>query len=174
MCAVASFPLWPSAILSRISSVGNLEDTSTSYRVYIWKGTLRMLKDYWTTGIGVGQGAYDKIYPGYSYSTIVAPHAHNLYLVILSEMGFLGLFGFAALIIFLIKKLYVAQSNAESRDIKLISLSLMTAMLGFLLQGMFDNVWYNYRVFLFFWMFVAFGSVVYNLYVKECRNDKSN
>lgn len=174
LCGVASFPFWPSTILSRISSVGDLGDTSTSYRVYIWKGTLKMLKDYWTTGIGVGQGAYDKIYPGYSYSTIVAPHAHNLYLVIMTEMGFLGLFAFLALVIFTLKKLYVAQSLALNKDIRLLSAGIMTGLVGFLLQAMFDNVWYNYRVFLLFWIFVAFSSVLYNLYVKENENVESN
>lgn len=45
-------------------------------------GTLAMLKDYWMCGIGPGDAAFNLVYPKYSYSGIVAPHAHNLFLQI--------------------------------------------------------------------------------------------
>ena len=44
----------PDAVINRFASIGNLGDSSTSYRVYIWMGTLAMLKDYWMCGIGPG------------------------------------------------------------------------------------------------------------------------
>lgn len=170
LMGLASFPFWPQSIINRIASVGNTTDSSTSYRVYIWKGTLRMLKDYWTTGVGVGQAAFNKVYPGYSYSTIIAPHAHNLYLVILSELGILGLFAFLCLMILLMKRMYVVFKNSYSRGLKISSAGLFSGMLGFLIQGMFDNVWYNYRVFLLFWIFVALGACIYNIYLREKNN----
>ena len=37
----------PPSVIERFTSIGNLSDASTSYRVYIWMGTLAMLKDYW-------------------------------------------------------------------------------------------------------------------------------
>ena len=43
----------PQTILERFMSIGNMQDTSTSYRVYIWLGTIAMLKDYFFCGIGL-------------------------------------------------------------------------------------------------------------------------
>ena len=34
---------------------------------------------------------------------------------------------------------------------------VIAGIFGFLLQGMFDYVWYNYRVFLIFWMIIGIG-----------------
>lgn len=68
----------PDAVINRFASIGNLGDSSTSYRVYIWMGTLAMLKDYWMCGIGPGDAAFNLVYPKYSYSGIVAPHALSL------------------------------------------------------------------------------------------------
>lgn len=53
---VALYFVLPDTVISRFTSIGNLTDNSTSYRVYIWIGVLAMLKDYWLCGIGPGDG----------------------------------------------------------------------------------------------------------------------
>ena len=73
---VALVGLWfvlPDTITARFASIGNLGDASTSYRVYIWMGTLAMLKNYWLCGIGPGADAFNMVYPAYSYNGIIAP-----------------------------------------------------------------------------------------------------
>ena len=42
----------------------------------------------------------------------------------------------------------------------IISASVIAGLLGFLLQGMFDYVWYNYRVFLFYFIVIGVSVVV--------------
>ena len=69
----------PQTIVDRIMSVGNMEDSSTSYRLYIWMGTLGMMKHYWLGGIGMGEAAFSQVYPFFSYNAIIAPHSHNLF-----------------------------------------------------------------------------------------------
>ncbi|MBQ8301520.1 MAG: O-antigen ligase family protein, partial [Clostridia bacterium] len=73
----------PQTIVDRLMSVGNMEDSSTSYRVYIWMGTLGMMKHYWLGGIGMGEAAYSQVYPFFSYNAIIAPHSHNTFLQLL-------------------------------------------------------------------------------------------
>ena len=41
-------------MISRFTSIGDMTDGSTTYRVSIWLGTLDMLKHYWLCGIGPG------------------------------------------------------------------------------------------------------------------------
>ncbi len=161
-CALGAVSVFflPESIISRIASVGNLADSSTSYRVYIWEGTLNMLKDFWVTGIGLGTDAFNAVYPFYAYSAITAPHPHNLYLVILTETGIVGAIAFVLIILLYYKKLFAVMKHSDDKNMKLISSGLVAAMSGFLLQGMFDNVWYNYRVFLLFWIYIAIGAVV--------------
>ncbi len=155
----------PQNVINRFLSVGDMGDTSTSYRVYIWMGTLNMLKDYWFSGIGVGTEAFNKIYPMYAYSGVIAPHSHNLYLQIIAENGIAGLLAFVSMIVIYFKMCISSIINNEHKFLKALVTGLAAGMLGYLVQGMFDNVWYNYRVFLLF--FVIIGITVSAIKILE-------
>ncbi len=101
LLAVPILPfILPDNIVSRFTSIGNLGDSSTSYRVSIWRGVSKMLKDYFYSGIGIGEGAFSKVYPRYSYAGIeLAPHSHNLYFQITAETGIVALIVFFILIV---------------------------------------------------------------------------
>ncbi|MBQ8526608.1 MAG: O-antigen ligase family protein [Clostridia bacterium] len=146
----------PQTVVDRLLSVGDTADTSTSYRVYIWMGTLDMLKDYWLCGIGLGTEAFNMIYPYYSYSGIVAPHSHNLYLQIITENGFMGLAAFIALILTYYRMTISSVIRIhKDKMLKATVTGLAAGMFGYLLQGMFDNVWYNYRIVFMFYIILA-------------------
>ena len=51
----------------------------------------------------------------------------------------------------------------------IICAAVIAGLFGFLLQGMFDYVWYNYRVFLMFWIFIGMG-----IASGRCASDKDN
>ena len=54
---------------------------------------MNLASDYAWTGIGVGESAFDRIYPYYSFAGIEkAPHAHNLFLQLFIEVGIPGFF----------------------------------------------------------------------------------
>ncbi len=171
IAGVISIFFLPESIISRILSVGNLADSSTSYRVFIWNGTVEMLKDFWLTGIGVGSDAFNAVYPRYAYSAITAPHPHNLYLLVFAETGIIGIIVLVTVVLTLFNKLLHVIKYTQNKELKVIAAATGSAVTGFLVQGMFDNVWYNYRVFLLFWIFVAIGASVYNVYRKEKCDD---
>ncbi len=145
----------PDSIINRFMSVGDMKDTSTSYRVNIWFGTLAMLKDYWFCGIGPGTEAFNIVYPYYAYSGVVAPHSHNLFLQILVEDGIMGFLVFLSILIVYFKSVISCVVKAKRGVLKATLIGLGAGMAGFLVQGLFDNVWYNYRIVLFF--FLALG-----------------
>ncbi|MBQ9757451.1 MAG: O-antigen ligase family protein [Clostridia bacterium] len=148
----------PQSIINRFSSIGDMKDSSTSYRVYIWMGTLLMLKDFWLSGIGPGTEAFTQVYPFYSYSAIVAPHSHNLFLQVLVESGILGIFAFVLLIILFMKNSisgYLAFGKGNPLSVVIVGIA--SGIIGFLVQGLFDNCFYNYRVFMIFFSVIALG-----------------
>lgn len=156
----------PQTMIDRMMSVGNLEDSSTSYRVFIWLGTLEMMKDFWIGGIGMGEGAFRSVYPLYSYNGIIAPHSHNTFLQLLVEGGIGALLTFVAVMVaFLRNMASVFRKSEKGSCDALAALAIGSAVLGFLLQSMFDYSFYNYRMMAMFFMVLAVGTSLKN--VKE-------
>ena len=116
-----------------------------------------MLKACGPQGLGLGTDAFNMVYPIYSYKEIIAPHAHNIYLVLLCESGWLGLSLFVLTMIVGIKKLYTGFNSDRKGFLGVVCAAVLAGLLGLLLQGFFDYIWYNYRVFLIFWMVIGFG-----------------
>lgn len=161
----------PESIIKRFTSIGDMKDSSTSYRVYIWMGTLLMLKDFWLSGIGPGTEAFNQVYPFYSYSSIVAPHSHNLFLQIMVEAGILGILVFAVLLLTFFRKLASAhQHSGKGNELSVVIVGIGAAVVGFLVQGLFDNCFYNYRVFMVFWAVLALGAAAANIIRTDSQN----
>lgn len=156
----------PESIINRFSSIGDMKDSSTSYRVYIWMGTLAMMRDFWISGIGMGQEAFTQVYPFYSYNGIVAPHSHNLFLQILVETGVTGIAAFAIIIFLFLRKIMTGYTIGGKGDkLSTLMTAITAGICGFLVQGMFDNCFYNYRVMLVFWCTLAIARAC--VYVAE-------
>lgn len=150
----------PESIINRFSSIGDMKDSSTSYRVYIWMGTLAMMKDFWLSGIGMGQQAFTAVYPFYSYNAVVAPHSHNLFLQILVECGITGIAAFLIIMILLIRRVMSGYGfGGKGNALSTLMTAITAGICGFLVQGMFDNCFYNYRVMLVFWCVAAMARV---------------
>lgn len=154
--ALVLSPLYlPQSVLERFTSIGDLGDTSTSYRVYIWMGTLAMLKDYWFCGIGPGSDAFNLVYPEYAYNAITAPHSHNLFLQITCDTGVCGIFVFLVILVAFYRMMFTAIHREADRTMKLYQIGGVSALTGFLVESMTDYTFYNYRVLLLFWALLA-------------------
>lgn len=159
----------PDTIIQRFTSIGDMSDTSTSYRVYIWMGSLAMLKDYWFSGVGLGETSFNTIYPLYSYNNIQAPHSHNLYLQIVSQFGIVGLIVFLGIVYNFYKEATISMLKKKN----ILLAGIVAGMTGFFLESMFDYTWYNYRVILIFWMVLAFGTVASKLGENESGKENN-
>ena len=148
----------PENIVKRFTSIGNIADSSTLYRVYTWKGCAEMLKEYLWGGIGYGNAAFAELYPVYAYAGIEsAVHSHNLYLQILISMGLGGLLCFGLIMFFYLQKSFEYSKAATSRESYLFVIASVFAVCALLIMGMFDYVWYNQRIFFMFWAALALG-----------------
>ena len=142
----------PASILSRLTSIGNMKDSSTAYRVAVWIGSARMLRDYWFCGIGLGPDAFLKIYPQYALGGAdFALHSHNFYLQWIVDMGIVGILVYFWIIITGFKQ--ICSIKEKDTVIKNVLLAMSGAILGYLFHGLAENLWYNYRMILVFWIF---------------------
>lgn len=149
--AVALCPLYlPDSVISRFASIGNMTDTSTSYRVGIWLGSLAMLKDFGFSGVGYGSEAFNTIYPAYAMHSISAQHAHNLFLQILCDSGIVGLLVFLGLIVSFCRMMLTAIRHTSDARARILQIGGISAVSGFLVQSLTDYTFYNYRVMLLF------------------------
>lgn len=142
----------PNSIVRRFLSIGNIADSSTFYRIYTWKGSLRTLADNFWGGVGYGNSAFSEIYPMYAYAGIeAAQHSHNLYLQIAISMGFAGLAVFAVISFFFLQKNLEYMKKCDNEVSYGIMAALVAAFVGTLVMGMFDYIWYSNRIFFLFW-----------------------
>ena len=144
----------PESIFSRITSIGDMKDSSTAYRVSVWIASFRIAKDYWLGGIGLGSGAFERIYQNYALNGAgFALHSHNFYIQLVVEMGILGLVLFVAIIFMSYKQIVsIRDKNSVNKN---VALAIGGALIGYLFQGMAENLWYNYRMVFIFWIYLA-------------------
>ncbi len=128
----------------------NFSDSSTSYRLNIWRGSLALIRDNLISGIGIGEQAFSSVYPAYSIGGAeVAYHSHSLYLQLTAEMGIFALVFFLIFMLFLASRCFSYLRSCATIKEKMMCMALFTGIFAFLFQGLTDFVFYNYRVFLF-------------------------
>lgn len=197
---IASIPflpiILPDSIMNRLLSIGNISDSSSFYRLNIWFGTVKMLPERILSGIGIGEGAWKCVYPNYSLSGIEeAPHSHNLFLQLWVELGLAGLVIFILFFIMFIVSNFTFYKNisdsqldpsrynskiSEKQIKSELTLSAAAPMVGFisvLFMGMTDYAWYNYRVYLMFWLIIGLSSATVRIgrkAIERCDSSEKN
>jgi len=150
----------PPAVITRVFSIFDFSDSSTLYRMSIWRGALRLLGDFWMIGLGQGADAYNRAAPLHALSGVFAAHSHNLFLQIFLETGIVGFIAFMAIIIFFFHGQFSFMKHTTDPRRRILSAAFISAAVGFLIQGMFDYPFHNYSVMLTFFIFLGLGSLV--------------
>ena len=158
--------LMPQSIADRLLSIGNMSDSSTSFRMMIYIGTVLMLIDYWSGGVGIGEGAYNRLYPLYAIPDVPAPHSHSLFFQSVVSFGIAGLAYLTGLLGFYQKRTGLARKAADGRD-RVLMVAFNTVMWGMMVQSIFDYTWYNYRVFQLFWIVIVLGLSAAEIFTKQ-------
>ena len=155
----------PQSVVDRILSIGNMADTSTDYRIMIYIGTLMMLTRYWLGGVGVGEKAFNAVYPYYALSGVIAPHSHSLFFQSAVSFGIAGLIYLLA-----VWGIYQRRMN-DVRQMKAspLMLGFGAVFWGLMVQSAFDYTWYNYRVFQLFWLVIVLGFAAAELIKEESK-----
>ena len=166
-CMLAAFSgyILPSSVLDRIASIGSTADSSTLYRLNIWRGCADMASDLGIAGIGVGEESFSRMYQKYAVAGAeTAYHAHSLWLNILLTLGIVGILLFVVMTFFFYQRAFTVCRNCDDTDIRRIVAASASGICGMLAAGLFDYTWYNYRV--MFAYFVVMGFVCACDYVR--------
>lgn len=148
----------PESVVTRITSIGDMTDSSTSYRFYVYKSALAMCADFFLTGIGAGGTNFSEVYVSYSFSGVERTHhAHNLYLQLVIELGVVGIVLFITAMFVYVQSSVSALKKEKDTYLRALNLACACGVFAVLVQGLTDYVWYNYRVYFVFFALMGIG-----------------
>lgn len=166
--SVAAIPLIPDMIINRLMTIG--KDSSSKYRIYIWDSVFKMLRVYWYKGIGIGPGAFKKIYDNYpNPNASRVMHAHNLILQIFLEMGIGGIISFLALMFSNLKDNFMGYLNTKDLYFKNMFSGFIFSLVAITAFSFGEYVWYYPRVLLSFWIVMGLSFATINFAKEETK-----
>lgn len=150
---IAAIPFLPESIYNRILTIGNMEDSSTRYRLYIYEATGNLLKDYGLRGVGLGndvmKGVFEQYPPMRDGNYPI--HTHNNYLQMWGEVGLFGLLAYLAAIFGQLKAGVKAFVISGDKKLKIMLSAAISAMCGILVISIAEYTWFYPRNMFLFW-----------------------
>ncbi|MEI6597327.1 MAG: O-antigen ligase family protein, partial [bacterium] len=95
------FSQYQNLITSRLDGEGRLEEKSASERLVSYQESWQLIKNNWATGVGLGNYTYVLNRQTPNQESFYYQPAHNVFLLVWSETGIVGLLFFAGLILYL-------------------------------------------------------------------------
>ena len=113
---------------------------SLAQRVELWSRAIYVGLDFSFTGIGLGSFPHvmSQLYPPFQVIiTADVPHAHNVYLQVLAEMGYPGLILYLAFF-FILLFVLIRQIRHGREEMRLVAVGLLGSLIVFLVHGIVD------------------------------------
>ncbi len=138
-------------LLSIFSIFDRNVDQSISFRLRVIEGVIEMVKQYPVFGIGPGNKAFNLVYPLFQKVRHSALGAYSVPLELTIETGFTGLIVYSWLVItVLIKGIKSIRISPN-----LWGIGGTAALVGMIVHGLADIVWYRPQVQVLWWLAVA-------------------
>jgi putative inorganic carbon (hco3(-)) transporter len=155
--AVAGLLVVSPSFQHRVASIFSMrEDSSNAFRLNVYHSAWRMFMDNWLVGIGPGNTTFKLVYGLYMVPGFTALSAYSVPLEIAVEQGVLGFIAFLAIVLTSLVRGLLSMDNAKyALEHKLFAMALLVGMMGSLMYGMFDTIWYRPSVNLGFWWLIA-------------------
>jgi len=129
----------PQSVMSRFSSITDLNNTTNKDRIYMAETGYNIFKDY--PFFGVGANNIKKVYNDYKPKNApLNEHLHNNFIQTLAERGIFTLLALIAVFISIILNLINIIKNGKNFQ-KTLAIGVLFTFIGFLAAGMFE---YNF------------------------------
>lgn len=180
---LVALPFLPEYVVKRFVSAFSTEDSSNSYRISVWRGSLALARAHLVTGTGLGAESFVYTYPDYMVIGTTAWHSHCVYLQILIEMGIFGLGSFLWLLsvwgLYAWKGIFRSYAGlfaggkgtpssfsgggipvgaGPRKGEAAVALAAAAGVLGSLAQGLVEHTLYSPRVALIFWTWAGLSA----------------
>ena len=167
--AIALGTILVPTLRKRVGSIFGTEDSSNAFRVNVWASVLNMVKAKPILGIGPGNKAFNQIYPQYQRSGYSALGAYSVPLELTVETGFIGLICYGWLIFTIFSQGWIALNRLRiDRDSTgLWIIAAIATLVGMMVHGLVDTVWYRPQVQLLWWLAIALISSFYIAPIKS-------
>lgn len=159
---VSALVFMPETFVTRVESIldfsnASSADTSITYRLHIWQGCASLIRDVFWSGVGVGGTAFANAYRNYALPGIEgAAHSHNLYMQLVIELGIVGLVLFLLLVLTVSRVAFTLFAKCRIKHpVSLSALGVFGAIIALLLHGVTDYIWYNFRIFMLFFLLIG-------------------
>lgn len=150
------------AIQHRIASIfAARADSSNSFRINVWISSFKMFSDNPLIGIGPGNTVFRLTYGMYMTTGFDALGAYCVPLEIAVESGIFALLAFVFLIFSIVVKSIKTVIFDTSVEQKIIITACLVGIVGIMLHGVVDTIFYRPQINLIFWMLVAIFAATY-------------
>ncbi len=168
-----AIPLLPQTIYNRILTIGNMADSSTSYRFAIYDATANLMRDYWYRGVGLGSDVMKKVFEQ-NYPTMFDGnypiHTHNNYLQMWGETGIVGFIAYLALLLSQLKEGVKAFRAGTDRRVRILLAAALAGFCGILVIGVAEYTWFYPRnMFVYFFLFGIIGACIKLVKLEKAR-----
>ncbi|MGV3527080.1 MAG: O-antigen ligase family protein [Candidatus Sericytochromatia bacterium] len=149
------------AMMERVRSLfSGGEHSSNNFRINVWMSSLAIIQDYALTGIGIGNKVFQKVYTYYMASTFKALSTYNVPLEVWLEMGIVGLLSFLAMLVAHAGRCLWGLVQEIDYSARLFLGAALTTLVGLMIHGMVDTVFYRPPIQILFWYTLAVITVV--------------
>lgn len=170
LAAVLAAPFLPDSVLTRVSTIFTLKDSSNSHRIHLWRGVIMMLKDRGVTGIGLGPDSFALIFPHYARKLARkgAYHTQMLYLELIVEMGLFGFVSFMWFYLRTVKNSARALARSRVKSLRLALSACVASFIGIAFSACVEYIWYYPRILFAFFLLCGFAVGFTNLKDSQC------
>ena len=154
---LAAVPFLPSAVWTRITTITNMNDTTTSSRFPAYEAAWKAINEQFFTGVGLGTEAVKQYVKDMRLYKGSAPfvHAHNLYLEVWAETGIVGICALIGSILWGIKRGFRMAAACPRTAARTLTRAAAAGMCGIALCAVADYPWHYPRVMVIFWFLFA-------------------
>lgn len=152
-------------IVKRLLSIFILRgDSSTSFRMNVYNSSWNMFLDHWILGIGSGNQTFREIYGYYMLSGYDALSTYSVPLEIAVESGIFALIAFGAFVGLFLFNAYKFISSKDTQvelvEKVIVSTAILT-VIGVMMHGLFDTIYFRPQVQFLFWTIIGIGSSMF-------------
>lgn len=153
---IAAVPFLPDSVITRLTTLTNLKDSSSTHRLALWQGVLYMIRDYGLTGIGLGPKAFAALYPSYAQegALLGGYHTQMLYMELIVEAGYLAFISFMWMALRNIKNVVISRRH-KTGITKLTLIACAASLIGIAFSCCVEYIWFYPRD--MFAYFILFG-----------------